>query len=140
GGDMPGSVDPRGGGPGARADDHLLAEPEDRHPQRRRNVGRCRGAGLHGRAQCPHHQPQAGRSASLLPEAPHRVSAAVTAGTLLGLMGTGAILLAAIVGAIWLEARMATQSERRLRPPAHLRQPSLMIVSAGSKPAIHEVS
>ena len=59
---------------------------------------------------------------------------------MLGLMGTGAVLLAAIVGAIWLEARMPTQPERRLRPPAHLRQPSLMIVSAGSQRAIHEVA
>jgi len=48
---------------------------------------------------------------------------AMTSGILVGLMATGAILLAAIVGAIWLEGRMPGQPEQRLRPSSPGHQP-----------------
>jgi len=41
-------------------------------------------------------------------------------------MATGAILLAAIAGAIWLEGRMPGQPEHRLRPPGPGREPRLV--------------
>ena len=43
-------------GPGPDAD--VVAEPEDRHPQRRRQLGRRRGPGLHERAEHPGDQPE----------------------------------------------------------------------------------
>src|SRR5204862_8143734 len=36
---LPRPVDPGGGGPGARPDAHVMAQPADRHPQRRREPG-----------------------------------------------------------------------------------------------------
>ncbi len=44
------------------------------------------------------------------------MAVAMTTGTVLGFMATGGILLMAIVGAIWLEARMPDQREQRVRP------------------------
>jgi hypothetical protein len=61
---------------------------------------------------------------------------AMTSGTLVGLMATGAILLAAIVGAIWLEGRLPGQPEQRLRPSSPGRQPRPMTVPAGRQWAI----
>jgi hypothetical protein len=56
---------------------------------------------------------------------------AMPSGTLVGLMATGAILLAAVVGAIWLEGRMPGQPEQHLRPSSPGRQPRPVTVPAG---------
>jgi hypothetical protein len=61
---------------------------------------------------------------------------AMTSGILVGLMATGAILLAAIVGAIWLEGRMPGQPEQRLRPSSPGHQPRPVTVPAGRQWAI----
>jgi hypothetical protein len=61
---------------------------------------------------------------------------AMTSGILVGLMATGAILLAAIVGAIWLEGRMPGQPEQRLRPSSLGRQPRPVTVPTGRQWAI----
>ena len=65
--------------PGPRPDPDLVAEPEDRHPQRRGQLGRHRGPDLHERAEHPGDQPEARRPARVLRAAGQGVPRAVTA-------------------------------------------------------------
>jgi hypothetical protein len=59
------------------------------------------------------------------------LEAAMTTGTVLAFIFTGITVPVAIVGGIWLEARMTAPRRQRGGPPRHVRRPGTVSLLAG---------